>query len=183
MSPRPWQGIIGAPKTAEMLYAYCQTLQMRTWRPSFVVVHNTGIPTFRDWHKVPGPVRMHALEGYYRDVKKWSAGPHLFVADDYIWLFTPLWTEGVHAPSWNHVSWGVETVSDLDSEPLNPNVYLNLVSALAILHNFGGLDPNLLRFHKEDPKTTHYGCPGKNMQPKPVLISDVATERASWRFA
>jgi len=34
--------------------------------------------------------------------------------------------------------------------------------ALATLHAALGLNPDTLRLHKEDPKTTHI-CPGKNV--------------------
>jgi antitoxin (DNA-binding transcriptional repressor) of toxin-antitoxin stability system len=35
------------------------------------------------------------------------------------------------------------------------------VAALAVLHSAIGLDSHTLRFHREDPQTTHKGCPGK----------------------
>ncbi|HEV2715317.1 MAG TPA: hypothetical protein VGU64_08645, partial [Terriglobales bacterium] len=74
--------------------------------------------TFADWHKHSGEERMRALERYYRDENHWSGGPHLFVADDLMWVFTPLNVPGVHSPSWNRVAWGVELVGDYDKEPL-----------------------------------------------------------------
>ena len=37
------------------------------------------------------------------------------------------------------------------------------IVALAGLHRLAGLDPATLRLHKEDPKTTHKFCPGKNI--------------------
>lgn len=169
----PWKGIIGSAHTPKTFAEYVGTISLHDWRPQFCVLHNTGIPRFRDWHKVPGPTRMRALESYYRDVQKWSGGPHLFVADDFIWTFTPLWLQGVHAPSWNAVSWGIETVGDYDTEPLNAGVYSNAIAALAILHRFGNLDPSRLRYHKEDPLTTHYGCPGRNMPGKPFVIASI----------
>lgn len=180
----PWKGIIGGAHTPRTFADYVNSISLHDWRPQFCVLHNTGIPRFAPWidsrgrrqpgwHDIPGPTRMKALESYYRDVQKWSGGPHLFVADDYIWTFTPLWLPGVHAPSWNNVSWGVETIGDYDSEPLNAGVYSNAIAALAILHRFGNLDPAKLRYHKEDPKTTHYGCPGKNMPGKPFVISSI----------
>src|SRR5712692_11270909 len=42
--------------------------------------------------------------------------PHLFVADDLIWVFTPLTVSGVHSPSWNSITWGVEMVGNFDTE-------------------------------------------------------------------
>ena len=107
-----WKGIVGKGFTAADFDAYAKTITFGAWRPQFVVLHNTAIPKLADWHSVPGEKRMLALEHYYRDIQKWSGGPHLFIADDLIWAFTPLNLQGVHAPSWNAISWGVELVGD-----------------------------------------------------------------------
>ncbi len=139
------------------------------WRPQFVVLHNTFIPKLAEWHSVAGLQRMKGLEHFYRDIQGWSAGPHLFVADDLIWAFTPLNTPGVHSPSWNAISWGVELVGDYAVEQLIPTLKENAISALAALHSSIGLDPNGLRLHKEDPKTTHKGCPGANIVKADVI--------------
>lgn len=170
--PRPWQGIVGRGMTAPEFENYVSSFALGTWRPQFVVVHNTGVPTFAQWHRVPGPARMKGLERYYRDDQHWSAGPHVFVADDLIWPFTPLYTPGVHAPSWNGVSWGVEFVGDFNTEPVPPALLHNGVVVLSALHRKGTLDPATIRFHKEDPKTTHKVCPGSNLS-KPNLIAAV----------
>lgn len=105
---------------------------------------------------------MRNLENYYKNNQQWSAGPHLFVADDLIWVFTPLNVSGVHSPSWNSVAWGVEMVGDYSVEPFGAAIQENVLSALAILHGALGLNPEMLRLHKEDPRTTHI-CPGKNV--------------------
>jgi hypothetical protein len=138
-------------------------VQFGTWRPSFVVLHNTAEPTFADWHSVSGDARMKALQSYYRDDQGWSGGPHLFVADDLIWAFTPLSVAGVHAPSWNQQSWGVEMVGEYSSETMCDGVRENTIRALTTLHSLGGLDPDNLKLHHEDPKTTHKDCPGKSV--------------------
>ena len=85
-----WKGIIGKGFTAIDFSEYVKTVVFDTWRPQFVVLHNTAVPTFAQWHNVSGEQRMKNLESFYRDTQKWSAGPHLFVADDLIWVFTPL---------------------------------------------------------------------------------------------
>jgi hypothetical protein len=155
-----WKGIVGKPFTAAQFEKYVLSLKFGLWRPQFVVLHNTGIPTLKQWHDVSGEKRMKGLEGYYRGMG-WSGGPHLFVADDYIWAFTPLTVPGVHSPSWNSVSWGVEMVGDFDKERFGWKTENLVLSALATLHIAAGLDSSSLRFHREDPKTTHKGCPGK----------------------
>ena len=174
----PWKGIVGEGFTADDFDMYVATVAFDTWRPQFVVLHNTAVPSFAQWHNVAGEDRMRALEHYYRDVQKWSAGPHLFIADDLIWVFTPLNVPGVHSPSWNSRSWGVELVGNYSAESLLPQLQLNAASALASLHAALGLDPQTLHFHKEDPLTTHKDCPGRNVV-KPTMIQWVLDEIAA----
>lgn len=166
-----WKGTVARGLPAADFAEYCGRLALdeRSWRPQFIVVHNTAIPTLADWHDVSGERRMRGLEYYYRDEQGWSGGPHLFVADDLIWVFTPLDVPGVHSPSWNAISWGVETVGDYNHEELPNAVLDNLVEALVALHRLGDFAAPAIRFHKEDPKTTHRGCPGRNLD-KALLI-------------
>jgi hypothetical protein len=169
----PWKGWRGIGFTPADFITYVGSLRWVSWRPSLVVVHNTENPTLERWHEIGGTQYMKNLEKYYRDTMGWSAGPHLFIDDAVIWVGTPLTVSGVHSPSWNGVSFGVETVGDYAREPLLPAVAQNLASALATLHDALGLLPETaIRFHKEDPATTHRGCPGKNLV-KPDLIAAV----------
>lgn len=170
-----WKGIVGLQFDAAGFAEYASHLTLGAWRPKFVVLHNTGSPRLSEWHSVSGAERMQNLQHYYRDQQKWSAGPHLFIADDAIWTFTPLTVQGVHSPSWNAVSWGVEMVGDYDAEPFGVNVASNTAAALAALHKLGGLDPSTLKFHREDPKTTHRNCPGHNVV-KAQIINAVRAE-------
>ncbi len=158
----PWKGIVGESFTAQEFKDYVASLKFQAWRPQFVVVHNTAAPKLSEWHSVPGKQRMLNLEAYYRDQQKWSGGPHLFVADDLIWAFTPLTVPGVHSPSWNAIAWGMEIVGDYSVEEFTGGVKENAIAALAVLHNAMSLSPQTLRLHKEDPRTTH-DCPGKNV--------------------
>lgn len=158
-----WKDIVGKGFTSSDFEQYVKTIRLEAWRPQFVVVHNTQAPKLSDWHKKPGEEHLQDLQNYYRDQMHWSAGPHLFIADDLIWVFTPLTTPGVHSPSWNAISWGVEIVGDYDLESLGDGTRENAVTALAALHALAGLDPQSLHIHKEDPKTTHTYCPGKNI--------------------
>jgi hypothetical protein len=121
----------------------------------------------------PGSQRMLNLENYYCNSMQWSAGPHLFVADDQIWVFTPLNVSGIRSPSWNSISWGVEMVGDYETEPFGDAVKGNTIRALAALHPIVRLDPNSLMLHKEDPRTTH-NCPGQNVVKSDVIQSVVA---------
>jgi hypothetical protein len=174
---RPWQATVSKSFTPatfqEYMDEYVSNLSGPDWVPDFVVVHNTAIPRYNRWHKGEnGLLNIRALEAYYRWDQKWSAGPHLFVAD-LIWVFTPLTVPGVHSPSWNGVAWGVETVGDYDKEPFVDPVRENLISALKSMHGALGADPVTMKFHREDPLTTHKGCPGANIH-KPELVRLVA---------
>lgn len=181
-----WKGIVGKLFSAEQFDAYIDGLSFDLWRPRFVVCHNTSAPDlkiFNGWQQRKPPVTPEQwarnLEGYYRDQQKWSAGPHLFVTPLGILVFTPLNAAGTHSPSWNSISWGVETVGEFQRETFAGPVRDNLIAALGILHAKAGLQlvpyqrgVRGLHFHREDPKTTHKTCPGKNMD-KAKLISDV----------
>jgi hypothetical protein len=158
-----WKGIVGRGFRPQDFETYVSGLVLQGWRPQFAVVHNTSEPRLSQWHSHPGEERMRNLESYYRDVQHWIAGPHLFIADDFIWAFTPLTTSGVHSPSWNAISWGIEMVGEFEEEDFDPAVRENTIDALVTLHRWAGVDPATLRFHKEDPKTTHKKCPGKNV--------------------
>lgn len=164
--------IVGKRFTVQEFAAYMASFAMGAWHPSFVVLHNTGMPTLA--MRPQGLTYQHILNiRYDYEVRqKWSAGPHLFVDQNGIWAFSPLNYPGVHAPSWNSESWGVETLGDYDTEAFLPSVRTNLVAALTELHRLGKLDPSTLHLHKEDPKTTHKRCPGNNIS-KSDIISQI----------
>jgi len=172
-----WKGIVNRAFTPQQFADHVAGLTFSLWHPRFVVLHNTGAPTLAQWHggSASPQQRILNLEHFYRDIQGWSAGPHLFIADDFIWAFTPLTVSGVHSPSWNAVSWGVEMVGDYDNEDFNQGpgaaVAANTVFALATLHTALSLDPRSLKLHKEDPKTTH-DCPGRNVD-KASMIARV----------
>ena len=157
-----WKGIIGQSFTPEAFKAYVASLNLPAgdWVPQFIVLHNTGIPTLAQY---PNGITAQYIEDvvpYYRNAQPgvkpaWSAGPHLFVDDIQIWVFTPLSTSGVHSPSWNEISWGVEMLGDYDSEDFDSGrglvVQQNAVAAIAILSAAVGIDPGTMRLHREDP--------------------------------
>lgn len=174
---KTWKGIVGSGFKPGGFDAYAHQLNFGAWRPQFVVLHNTQIPTLAKWHDVDGHSRMRIFAEYYRDTMQWSAGPHLFVADDLIWVFTPLITPGVHSPSWNRMSWGVEVVGDFDRELFQGAIRSNAIAAVATLHAIVGLDPATIRLHREDPLTTHH-CPGPGLD-KTDFISRVQRKVAS----
>jgi len=167
-----WKGIIGKSFSPEDFEDYCHTLHWNVWRPSFIVLHNTAIPSLAD--RPQGLTKKHIdnLEAFYRDSNKWSAGPHLFIDDLQIWVFTPLTVTGVHSPSWNSIALGIEMLGNYETESFEfgrgLNVRKNAVAALATLSGVLGLDPQSMKLHREDPATTH-ACPGKNVRKLEVI--------------
>jgi len=65
--------------------------------PNFLVIHHTINPTEDSWD---GEKSMDSLKKFYEN-KGWSAGPHIFVAKDGIWLFTDMYEVGIHAGAGN----------------------------------------------------------------------------------
>ena len=167
-----WKGIVGLSFSPDEFDTYCHSLRWDAWRPSFVVLHNTAVPSLAD--RPNGFTRTHIanLESFYRDTQGWSAGPHLFVDDRQIWVFTPLTLSGVHSPSWNKLALGVEMLGNYEQEAFNDGrglrVRVNTVAAIATLCAVIGIDPELLKLHKEDKLTTH-ACPGRKVIKKTVI--------------
>ena len=171
-----WKGIIGKGFTADDFDSYVQGLTLKwnpaDFHPEFIVLHNTAAPTLAQWPKVSGEQHMQNFQHYYRDIQKWSAGPHLFIASDLIWAFTPLDCRGVHSPSWNGISWGVEMVGNYDIEQIPQTLWENTLRALLALHRKMNFQSAELRLHREDPLTTHKNCPGLHVaQRKQAIVS------------
>jgi len=168
-----WRGTDGRPMSQRAFDDYVRGLDLSAWKPDFVVLHNTASPNSKQWQSCPVPQRLHNLTSYYRGLG-WHAGPHMFIDDTNIWLFTPLTSRGVHSPSWNGVAWGIEMVGDYDTEDFNSGwglkVQGNAIAAIATLLRKLGKTPDerTLRFHFEDLKTTH-ACPGKHCKKTEVL--------------
>jgi hypothetical protein len=158
-----WKGIIGCGFKSNEFDNYVRSLSFGLWRPQFVVLHHTSQLSLAEWHAMPGEKRMEEFVYYYRTVQKLVAGPHLFIADDLIWVFTPLTTTGRHSPSWNHKSWGVEIVGDYGQETLNQQVRNNTVAALVSLYGALGQSPSSLYLHRDDPLSSQKDCPGHNV--------------------
>src|SRR5205085_997529 len=115
----PWKEIVGRSFDRDGFNAYCQSLSWTNWRPSFIALHNTALPSLAQRPDGLTPQHIQNLVGYYRDSLGWSAGPHLFVDDRKIWVFTPLTTPGVHSPSWNRIALGIEMLGNYESESFN----------------------------------------------------------------
>lgn len=178
---------------------YLEGLPFNLFRPKFVTVHNTAPPTLADYANWKRPDRRggpvsdeqwaHNLESFYRYTQKWSGGPHFAVTPEGAIVLSPPNYPGVHTPSWNRISWGVETVGDFEVDAFDGAIRDNLIQALAVMHHAAGLDPlpfelghRGLHFHKEDAGTTHRTCPGRHMD-KAKLVADVIEAMAKLQDA
>jgi N-acetylmuramoyl-L-alanine amidase len=167
-----WKEIVGKRFTGMEFETYVSQLVFGRWRPEFVVVHNTSVPSIEQRPHGFTEAHMQGLVKYYRDEQGWSGGPHAFVDQNGIWVFTPLTGSGVHSPSWNHNSWGIETLGDYATEAFEDPIKENLLGCLTALHQVMSLSPGSLKLHKEDQATTHKGCPGVNLR-KDLLVAEL----------
>src|SRR6476469_2470760 len=144
ISMADWKGIVGQSFSPTDFDIYCHDLQWLAWRPSFIVLHNTAIPSLAQ--RPNGLTRQHiqGLESFYRDTQKWKDGPHLFIDDKQICVFTPLTLSGTHSPSWNKLALGFEMLGNYESESFNTGrglkVCKNVLAAIATLSGVLGLD-------------------------------------------
>jgi hypothetical protein len=178
-TPLSWD-IVGRRFSDDEFDAYVAGLTLNRWTPEFIVLHNTAVPSLAQRPNGFTPQHIQNLYGFYVG-KGWSGCPHLFVDQNGIWVLNPLTRKGVHSPSWNAVSWGIEMLGEYGSEPFDSGpgaqVRDHAIAALAALCRKAGFEPNTIRFHKEDPKTTHTTCPGRNVQ-KDKIVASVANALA-----
>lgn len=148
------------------LAAYLSSVNLDSWKPDFVVLHNTGDPTLAMRPEGFNAGTISNLAFYYAGLG-WHAGPHFFVDQNGVWVFSRPDRPGVHSPSWNQVSWGVEMLGDYDydffSSGAGAAVAANAVLLLAMLHRRADLDSYSMKLHKWDPLTTHKDCPGASV--------------------
>lgn len=118
-----------------------------------LVIHHTWRPTKESWQ---GQKSIQGLKSYYEG-KGWPAGPHLFIAEDGIWLFSPMRHDGIHAGELNHRSVGIEVVGDYDTEQWSGKTKSNALGAIKSLMEQLGLAEKDIFFHRDvSPKS----CPG-----------------------
>lgn len=154
--------------------ARINSLEWKNWKPQGIVLHNTAAPTLAQWVEL-GPKhdeRIRNLQKYYEGLG-WHGGPHWFISRDWINEFNNPLRRGTHSPSFNATHFGIEMVGDYDKEPFDEGdgskVRDNAVFLMAVLCKKFGWDPaKVIKFHKEDPKTTH-DCPGKLVNKKDVI--------------
>jgi hypothetical protein len=157
------------------------------WKPNGVVLHNTWLPDLamvQDYlagtnKNGKNPKLRKYSEGQLIDNwwvsykrNKWFSGPHLFIFPTGIWIASPLHIRGTHSPSFNKTRFGVEMIGEYDKEVLPESIKTYTAQALKALLDHMKLEPTeqTLKFHGEDPRTSHKGCPGKNARNKKMWL-------------
>ena len=141
--------------------AYLQGVPRPGWCTG-ITNHNSYQPDERNW---AGMDSMTSMRDFYRDTRKWSAGPHLFLAaaapdpkNTGIFQMTPLGHVGVHAGACNGSRIGIEWVGNFEARPPTPDQYtLGIAVNLLILQHWG-MPPENVNVHNECMART---CPGK----------------------
>jgi len=160
--------IDGRCMTIDQFVAYVEDLRFPTPLPDRIFLHHTWKPTKQDWR---GYSSIMAMKSYYeqqpwvdeegRKHEGWNAGPHLFVADDGIWLFSDLRYDGVGAQGHNTGTRHLEMVGDYDNALPSGATLANTIAALGILHIKLGRDIEQLCFHRD---VSYKSCPGWAVQ-------------------
>lgn len=142
-----------------------------TWRPRGVTIHHTAAPSLAQ--RPVGFVEQHMrnLRGYYMGLG-WSRGPHLFVDEHRIWVFSPLQNRGVHAVTFNGSHFGVEMLGNYDSEDPSAGrgagvLRMGKVATALLCHRYGFspsnvVSPQEVNGHR-DCRSTAKTCPGRRV--------------------
>lgn len=179
-----WKKIIGLSLSKQEFDDWLALWPMppTAWKPRGLTLHHTAAPSLAQ--RPGGLTAQHIqnLQAYYRDEKGWSCGPHLFVDQQKVHLFSPMGAMGTHARSFNSTHIGLEMLGDYDSEAVHPGVWdISVHVAARLMQKFrwaGVSEPVLLsptppsprrngvgtkttvmNFHRDDPKTSKT-CPG-----------------------
>ncbi|MEO6000354.1 MAG: hypothetical protein ABIN89_26190 [Chitinophagaceae bacterium] len=78
-----WKGIIGKSFTADSFDSYCHTVTWSTWRRSFIVLHNTAIPSLVMRQNGFSQDQINRLQSYYSDDQNWRP-VHIFLFLTYL---------------------------------------------------------------------------------------------------
>lgn len=163
--------------TKKQFEKYLEEKKISDPLPNKIVLHHTWKPTIETWK---GKTTIQALKINY-EKKGWSAGPHIFVAEDGIWLFTDMNKVGTHAGTGNatwekegidihgyyvagahlkNYSIGVEVVGNYDEKVWEGEVLQNTCHCLTQLQKKLNLEIKDIKFHRDySPKS----CPGNSI--------------------
>lgn len=125
----------------DQIASYVASYSFTATLPDFVVLHHSAVPSAswapagdahpwdEDEHGLSDSqiyakrlARLDSVYRYYANTLGWSAGPHAFIDERYVWLMTPLDRVGIHAKWGNsfraggklHYSIGIELIGNFD---------------------------------------------------------------------
>jgi len=157
--------IIGKCLSANEFKDYVESKYFGMVNPNKIVLHHTYIPNLEQWS---GLKSINALKKVYEG-KKWTTGPHLYIAPEGIWLFSDMAKDGTHAGKGNWLSIGIEMVGDYRVNKPSGMVWELTKYAITILNKKLGLKAENIKFHREYMATE---CPGNAVQ-KDWVISEL----------
>ena len=180
----PPMEIDGRVMSIDDFVSYVEGLEFARPLPTRVFLHHTWKPTPETWR---GMASILGMKAYYeqrrwvdndgREHEGWTRGPHLFIAQDGIWLFSDLAEDGVGVYGHNYRTRHLEMVGDYDAQLPSGPILGATVAALGILHERLGLDIQKLNFHRDYSSKT---CPGRAVK-KEWIIPQVAAWIEAYR--
>lgn len=82
-------------------------------------------------------LQLEIIMRYFKEVLGWDRGPHLYIDDRYIWLFTPMDVDGFHSASGNQFSGGysigIKIIGNFDEVRPSGSQWENTRAAMGIL--------------------------------------------------
>jgi hypothetical protein len=218
---------IGKALTAQEFIDYVAPYDFGSIPPSFVVIHNSANPDAswaklnndpaikwdrneagltNDAIKAKRKPQLDSIKNYYVSLG-WNAGPHLFIDERFIWLFTPMDTIGIHAKSGNsyydahgglHYSIGIECVGWFGNSGWPENMQKLLQVAVQTLRDrLGNFEIVYTPAPTNQPESHDHGisfhrdynkpeCPGAVITPDyaiPILSMPYGTVYIAYRVA
>lgn len=154
--------ILNKRKTLEGFKKYIKGKNFQPNNPYRLILHHTWKPTEKDWN---GQTTINALKKYYEGLG-WSAGPHIFIAPDGIWLFTDMKYQGIHAGEGNYRSIGIEVVGNYDGAKWSGKIKEQAIGVIKALMDELKIKDENLCFHRDFSSKT---CPGKAITKEWIL--------------
>lgn len=170
---------------------YASGLNWWNWKPKMPYLHNTGVPSLKQWQSYGSTAQErwgNNLNNYYKGMH-WHAGPHIVCCPDYIWVLCELNQPGVAESCSNAVAFGIEMVGNYEvggdsfSMSDGAKVGMNACFAIATMADIVGwgdlsdykFNVKGLHFHR-DCVQDHHACPG-SLVTKNYILSEVSTFR------
>jgi hypothetical protein len=178
--------------TRDEFRAYVDGLKFVGWAPRMPYLHNTGVPSLRQWLAMGATPQERwggNLNRYYEGMG-WHAGPHAVACPDYIWTLCDFTKPGVAQSCSNSAAWAIEMVGNYEvggddfATGDGAKVRDNAAFAIAVVaeavkwpdladYNF---NERGLHFHR-DCKADHHACPGSKVA-RADMLARIAAFRA-----